>query len=200
MQAALQSAIPPDKANEARRFLEMISVSDSNEARRAAGQVQQLLAADAEYVPALMVKVIDQEQQGKFKDAAQSYEAVLRRYPYFAPATRSFALLCFDRLGDDQRAYPLAIQAREAFPDDAQVARMLGVISYLRGDYSRSAQLLAESLRRGTEDAELAYYLGMAHYRLKQKPESKAALQRAIALNLAPKLAAEASRVIEEEK
>jgi hypothetical protein len=38
----------------------------------------------------------------------------------------------------------------------------------------------------------------MAHFHLKQKPESKAALQRALALKLTPKLAAEANRVLEE--
>src|SRR5260370_24540763 len=131
-----------------------------------------------------MVSAAVQVKNGNFTNAAQAYETVLQRYPLFTPAIRSLGLLAFEHLGDDQKAYPLAVKARESFPDDADVARVLGVLAYRRGDYSRAIQLLAESARQKTHDAELQYYLGMAQYQLKQRVESKEALQRALDLNL----------------
>ncbi|HTD86129.1 MAG TPA: tetratricopeptide repeat protein, partial [Candidatus Binatia bacterium] len=74
----------------------------------------------------------------------------------------------------------------------------LGIISFKRGDFARSAQLLRESARQRRSDAELFYYLGMAHYRLKQLAESKEALRQAVALNIAPSMAQEAHRVLAE--
>jgi hypothetical protein len=44
--------------------------------------------------------------------------------------------------------------------------------------------LLTEAEEKQSGDAELVYYLGMTQYQLKDKAESKASLQRALALNL----------------
>jgi len=44
------------------------------------------------------------------------------------------------------------------------------------------------------------YYLGMAHYRLQQRKQSKDALQRALSLQVPAKLAEEARKVIGELK
>jgi len=59
-------------------------------------------------------------------------------------------------------------------------------------------QSLAESARQKTRDAELHYYPGMANYQLKQRTESREALQRALDLNLPMTLAGEANRVLKE--
>jgi hypothetical protein len=44
------------------------------------------------------------------------------------------------------------------------------------------------------------YYLGMARYQLKEVPASKKALEKALALNIEPKLAADARRILAELK
>jgi tetratricopeptide (TPR) repeat protein len=169
-------------------------------AEQAAAQAQQVLSADPNYVPALLVSAIIQEQHRNYKEAGQLYDRILARFPLFAPAARSLAILCCEQLGDDQKAYAQAVKAREAFPQDTDLAKMLGVLAYRRGDYARSAQLLKETEAKRDSDAELHYYLGMAHCRLKESKDGKAELQRALALNVQPKFAAEARKALAELK
>jgi Flp pilus assembly protein TadD len=90
----------------------------------------------------------------------------------------------------------MARKALEAFPEDASLAKALGIICYRRGDYRRTVQLLDLKTREDQTDAELFYYLGMAHYQLKERRQSKAALQRALGLKLDKQLASEATRVL----
>jgi uncharacterized protein HemY len=113
---------------------------------------------------------------------------------------KNLALLYFGKLKNDQKAYDFATKAREAFPDDPEIAKTLGVLSYRRKEYSRSAQLLEQSVRQRADDAEIFYFLGMARYRLNQRIQSKEKLQRALALNSAAEFAEEAKRILQELK
>jgi len=92
------------------------------------------------------------------------------------------------------------VKARQAFPDDSEVARTLGILAYGRGDAARAAQLLKESSEKRTDDGELFYFLGMSHYKLKQTAQGKDSLKRALALNIPANLATEANRVLTELK
>ena len=194
------------KAAEARRFLDFVAASGPGGGAAAgspesmARQVQQVLASNPDYVPGLVLSAMFNEQRGNFKEAARLYERVLARYPQFAPATRNLAFLEYERLGDDSKAFDLAKTARESFPGDVRLARMLGILAYQRGDCAWSAELLAECEPKPEGDAEVFYYLGMARYRLKEPARSKAALERALALNVQPKLAQEAKRILAEFK
>ena len=90
------------------------------------------------------------------------------------------------------------MKAREAFPNDAAVARALGIIAFHRKDYSRASQLLKEASRTNPADAEGLYYLGVAQFHLKEKNESRQTLQRALSLDGNATFAAEARRIIAE--
>jgi uncharacterized protein HemY len=109
-------------------------------------------------------------------------------------------MLCAQHLADDKRAYELASKVRQSLPDDPDVARILGILTYRLGkdnsDFTRSAQLLRQSAIKRTDDSELFYYLGLAEYQSKQLGESKKALQRALALNLESRFADDARRVL----
>ena len=201
MQRALQMRSPFTKLDDAKRFLAMVAVAkDPAQTREAAAQVQQVLSADSNYLPALMASTIMQEQRTSYDEAKGGYERILAAYPLFTPAVRQLAILSAQHFGDDQKTYQLAVRAREAFPEDSEIAKTLGILACRRGDSPRAAQLLKESARTRNDDPELLYYLGIAHYRLKETKESKAALQRALALNLQTKLANEARRVLAELK
>jgi tetratricopeptide (TPR) repeat protein len=165
-----------------------------------AAQCDKTPSSDPNYVPALVVLALAQEKSGNFKQAAQIYDQVLQRYPLFSPATLKLAILYFERLADDKKAYDLATKVYETYPHDPDLARTLGILVYRRGDYSRSAQLLKQSAQTRKDDAELLYYLGMAQYRLKARMESKAALQQSLALNVQAKLAEDARRILAELK
>jgi tetratricopeptide (TPR) repeat protein len=201
MQRALQSGTSFAKLDDAKQFVAMVAAAKSSALAQAAfPQVQNILNADPNYVPAMMVSALVREQEGDYQEAKQLYERALAAYSLLAPATRQLAVLYAQRLGDEQKAYEFAVKAREAFPEDAELAKTLGILDYRRGDYKWSVLLLQESVQKRSNDAELLYYLGMADYKLKALNASKDALQRALVLNVSPKLADEAKRVLAELK
>jgi tetratricopeptide (TPR) repeat protein len=201
MQNALQTGAAFSRTNEAQRFLAMTGLADKPaQALAAQSQVEAILKSTPDYVPALMVKAAIAEQKPDLATAGRTYENVLSHYPDFAPAQKQLAILYAKDPKNDATAYPLAVKARTAFSNDPEVAKALGMIVYRQGDYSRAANLLQESARQRTGDAELMYYLGMAQYHLKNRAESKSALQKALDLNLSGAPATEARRVLAELK
>lgn len=85
---------------------------------------------------------------------------------------------------------------RKIYHDDPDTARSLGVMSYYQNKYSRSAELLSESVAANSQDGEVYYYLGMDYLQMKQSALSKQNLQKALALNIPEKLAAEAKKAL----
>ena len=201
MQNAQAGGAAFDHAEDAKRFLSLLAAyRDPAQRPAAAPGVEAALKADPNYVPALMVSGSLHQEKGSYQDARKTFEQVLGVNPRFAPAMRDLAVLCFERFPDESNTYDWATKARETFPDDPNLARVLGVLAYGRSNYSGAAQYLTQSLQTRKDDGELLYYLGMAQYQLKAKAESKAALQQALALNLQPKLADQARRVLGELK
>ncbi|HVM49411.1 MAG TPA: tetratricopeptide repeat protein [Candidatus Acidoferrum sp.] len=196
------AAAPGSKSEEARRFVGMVAAAKGPAvSASAAAQAEAILKAEPNYVPALMVSGLAQEKAGNYKQAAHSYEKALADFPLFAPATRNLAILCFERLGDDTRAYDLASKARQTFRDDPRLARTLGILSYRKQDYQKAAQFLKEAAQSQAGDGEVLFCLGLAQYQLKARSECKTSLQKALALNsLEPKKADEARRVLAELK
>ena len=100
--------------------------------------------------------------------------------------------------------YPEAHQhakvARDQLQDDAEVARVLGILTYrlAKGpsDYSRSIQLLQESSRKKTQDPAVFYFLGLAQYSINEFAECKKALLHALSLNLETRFAEDANRIL----
>ena len=197
MQNALQTNAAFSRAAEARRFLEVTGLAtDASRAAAAANRIVEILKVSPNYVPALMAKGMMNEQKPDIAAAERDYEAVLKQLPDFAPAQKRLAVLYAEEPGKNPKAYEMASKAREALPRDAEVAKALGIAVYRQGDYARAVSLLKEGDGAGNGDAERAYYLGMAQYQLKQLPESKSALQRALSMNLRPDLADDARRVM----
>jgi tetratricopeptide (TPR) repeat protein len=201
VQNALQTGVAFSRTNEAQRFLAMTGLVDKPaQVLAAQSQVEAILKSAPDYVPALMVRAAIAEQKPDLITAGQTYEGVLKHYPDFAPAQKQLAILYAKDPNNDAKAYPLAVKARDAFPGDPTVAKTLGLLVYRKGDYPRAANLLQESARQMNGDAELMYYLGMAQYHLKNRTESKTALQKALDLNLSGAPAVEAKRVLAELK
>jgi tetratricopeptide (TPR) repeat protein len=188
-------------AAEAKQFLELIALPASPaKAVDALPRIKQILQADPANVPALMVLAAASEQQNDAKAAGSACEQALKRYPDFVPAIKRLAILNADKLGDDKKAYDLALKAREALPQDAEIARTLGILMFRRGDFRGAVRLLTEASQKETADGATWYYVGMSQYHLKQTKESKEALQRALAMNVPTPLAEEARRVLKELK
>ena len=186
----------------AARFLDMLALSeDPVKAAQSRARIEQIVQVDPDHLPALMALAVAQEQAQRYGEAKQLLEdRVLKGHPDFALGWRKLAFLYGERLGDEDKAFAAGIKAREAFPEDPALARMLGKIAYRRQNYTAAVQFLRTSLEKGREDAELYFYLGMAQNGLKQSDQSRTSLKKALALNLDPKLAQEANRVIKESK
>jgi tetratricopeptide (TPR) repeat protein len=201
-QSAMQKATAAPFSDDAKRFLTMVAAAKGQTiTSSAAAEAATILKADPNYVPALMVSAMDQESRGNYQQAGACYDKALARFPLFAPATRDLAILCFERLGDDTKAYELATKARQTYHGDVAIARTLGLLAYRKQDYQQAVQLLKEAQQKQADDTEVLCCLGLAQYRLGARAESKGTLQRALASKtIQPKMADEARRVLAELK
>jgi tetratricopeptide (TPR) repeat protein len=186
----------------AKLFLELLLAAENfgNQSSEALGKAERVLKDDPKNLPASLISALAHEQQSDFEKARQTYEDILRRAPLFAPACKRLADLYSQHFGDDKKAIQLASRVREILPDDPEVARTLGILTYRTGkdnsDFVRSAQLLRESSATRDNDPELFYYLGLAEYQAKALNASKQALERALALKLEAKFADDARRLL----
>ena len=196
-QRALQQSGGLAQSNQARRFLAMTALwRDPAKLSPASAQIGEELRADPNFVPTLMVVGLAQERAGNVDEATKAYERALSVFSTFTPAMKELARLLVASGGDPQRAYELAKKAREAFPDDSDVARTLGIAAYRQGDFAAAARALKEASRQRSTDASLFFHLGMAHSRLKQVPEGKQALGRALELEPNAPFAADAKKAL----
>jgi tetratricopeptide (TPR) repeat protein len=198
-QSALAMASFSKRRSEAMQFSSMISAAgNTSELESVAPAARTILAAQPDYVPALMVSARAREQEKKYAEAKEGYEKILGRYPLFAPAMRQLALLYVEQLGDDKKAEELALKARPSFPEDVELAYALGTISYRRGEYAEAIRLLNQSARKRGNHAETFFFLGLSEFQLKNPVESRMHLERAVHLKLPPQESNEAKRLLEQ--
>ncbi len=203
MRSALEANPNLARSETARRFLSLVSLylnPSQAETPQAKTQVLEILKSHPDDLPALAVSGLIQENSGEIAKAKTTYERILDLYPLFTPVTKRLAILYSQPSGDPEKAYAFAVKARAAFPDDPEVARTLGILAYGRKDYSRTAQLLQEVASKRPQDAELFFYLGMAQQQLRQKADAQKSLRQALSLNLDPKLAQEANKILTQPK
>jgi tetratricopeptide (TPR) repeat protein len=135
-----------------------------------------------------------QMREGSFDQAAKTYEKVTADNPSFAPALRQLALLYGQRSTDSPSAYDLVMKARQAYPDDPDITKAAGVLSYRRGFYPQSLELLKAASAKRKDDGDVLYFLGESQRQLNQWNDCKQSLERAIASNLSPGLINNAQR------
>lgn len=197
MKQVLASQTPFPETTDARRFLEMNAIASLAKTDVAAGpQVDAVLQEDGNYVPALFASAVLQQRAGNAAIARHRYEAILGRFPDFVPAHKGLAVLLSKSAATAGKAFEHGVKAREALPTDREVARALGIVAFHRKDYARSAQLLKEYTGQTPNDAEAFYYLGMAHFHLKQNDACRSALERAISFDAGAPFVAEARRLL----
>jgi tetratricopeptide (TPR) repeat protein len=186
-------------ADRASELSTMISGGKSvAQAQAALPAAQRILATSPNDIPATMVVALAREGQGDIPEARRLYEKMLDEDPLFAPATRQLAHIYSERLEDEPKAYEFATKAHEAFPDDPESDKVLGMLDYRKGDYAGAAHYLQESFRLRNDDGEALYYLGMAHFQLKDMTSSRSELQRAVAMNLPDEEADGAKRTLDQ--
>ena len=196
LQKAVESAKDFPGKDEARRRLSLLTI-DFNTASPAARSELEIQLRETPNDPVALVRLAElQQRNGALDQAVNTYEKVVDNYPQVAAATQQLVLLYGQHSTNDQKAYDLLTSAHQVYPDDPELTKTLGIISYRRGRYSQSTDLLRKVSTKLADDADLLYYLGMSHYQLKQYPETKIALQRALSANLSGKFADEARRAL----
>jgi tetratricopeptide (TPR) repeat protein len=191
--AAAASANFPGK-DEARQRLDLLAIDLGTENGRT--QLENYLRERPNDPAALTRLAETQERDGAVDQAVKTFEKVVADYPLFTPATRRLALLYGEHSTDLLKAFELAMKARQAYPDDPEVAKTLGILSFRREYYPRSAELLKEAAATRKDDAELLYYLGQVYHELREWKECKGVLERALSLNLLPALADKAKSAL----
>ena len=185
----------PDK-NEALRRLSLLAIDVKTASPAARTELEDQLRKSPNDPLALARLAQLQYDDGAVDQALQTYQKVVDAYPQAAAATRQLALLYGQRSADDLKASKLVIDALQVYPDDPELTKTLGILSFRRGNYGLSTELLENASAKLNDDPDLVYYLGMAYGRLGQYDRFKGALQRALNLNLSGKLADEARRAL----
>jgi tetratricopeptide (TPR) repeat protein len=183
MQRVLQASPDARQSEDAKTFLAMTAF-DQNNLATSEPDIEKLLRAAPDYVPALIARAAIQEQRGESRAAAATFDEVLRRFPDFTPALKHLASLYVEDPDHIADAYDLAMKARRTLPDDPELAQVLAEISYKRKQFAYALQLLQESAKKRPLNATYLYYLGMCHWQLKEKSQSQDALGRALAAGL----------------
>jgi tetratricopeptide (TPR) repeat protein len=204
-QAAFQSALALNlagpQAQEARRILDLMALAAAPaQAAAAQARIGEALKTDPDDVPALMARAAASEYGSDRAGAEQACEKVLAHYPDFIPAQEQLAWLYMAEPARLDRAYQLAANLHETLPDDYRVTKILGMILVRRGEYSHALNLLQQCAMKTSSDADIFYYMGSAQFHLKDKAESKANLQKALALNLSGPPADSAKQMLSELK
>jgi tetratricopeptide (TPR) repeat protein len=199
---ALQKAVdaPADfpAKDEARRRLNLLANPAGTANATARTDLENYLRESPNDPVALTRLAEVQQREGAVDQAVKTYEKVVADSPSYAPAMRQLALLYGQLSTDSPKAYELVTKAHQAFPDDAVIAKTLGILSYRRGFYPQSVELLKEAAAKRRDDPEILYYLGEVHRQLKDYTECKGELERALTLNLSPELVNDAKSALGE--
>ncbi|MSU20533.1 MAG: tetratricopeptide repeat protein [Pedosphaera sp.] len=170
--------------NACQRLVEIVALYKAP-ARLPAGEaaLKLMMKAEPDSMGLKLLSGMLLEQKAAFKEARALYENLLASAPGHVPAMKRLAIISGEKLDDEKTAFDFAMKVREALPEDADIARVLGKVLFKRRDYQGSARMLREAAQAGVADADAMYALGMSHYNLKERQQSKDALQRAIGLN-----------------
>lgn len=185
-----------EKATLANQFLTLTEGAASlTVATQQLAAAQAALKADPDCVPALMIVGEGDAQAGRINEARRSFERILERFPQFTPALRSLVLLPEGK-SDEKTAYELNLKARRALPRDPLVALAAGRALFKRGDFAAAKLPLREAVEALKENADAAYYHGMALYKLGDKKQALGWLSRAKELGLHAELEGEVVKLL----
>ncbi len=196
-QAALKRAASADfpQKTDAQQHLELLALNSDPSAKQ---QLERWLA-DKPNDPVVLSRLAAiQAAEGHLDEAKIRLEKVVAQNPQFVPATRQLALLYGISSGQHSKAYDIVRKARQAYPGDAEIAKILGVLNYRRGLAPQSLELLKEAAAKLKDDPELLYYLAEDYRQTKDYDACKDTMQRALSLNLSAELTGQANKALEE--
>lgn len=159
----------------------------SGRQQEAMKKLDKALEVNPKNLGAVMLKATIYLERGDIPESQKQYERALELNPKFAPAANNLAYIYSEHGGDLEKAFKLAMMARDAAPEDPSIADTLGWIIYKRGDAKWARSLIGETAAKMPENAEVLYHLGMVQLKLGEKDSARQTLQKV--LDLDPKFA-----------
>ncbi|MBL7077196.1 MAG: tetratricopeptide repeat protein [Kiritimatiellae bacterium] len=162
----------------------------------ALGEIERAVEVAPRNVSALMLAAVLQADSGNHARAAEYYEQILAIESDFYPALNNLAYLCAEKLDNLDRALDLALQARQAEPDNAFVADTLGWVAYKRGDYGWALAMIREGADQLSGYPEVLYHAGLAQAAVGRETAAASTLAKALEGEAAFSGAAEAAALL----
>ncbi len=121
------------------------------------------------------------DSQGEHQKAKELYARILELKPDFPAASNNLAwLIASEENGDLGEALRLAMQAKQALPDQPHISDTLGWVHYKRKSYSLAASQFALALEKRPDDPVILYHLALAQYGNGEKGEAVASIEKAL--------------------
>lgn len=153
------------------------------QADEAIAQYHKLLAGQPQSTPALMGLATTLESQGRTAEAMAAYQKILAFKPDFPPAANNLAWLLASQQGDLGEALRLAMQAKQALPNQPNIADTLGWVHYKRESFSLAISQFKYALEARPDDPTIGFHLALAQYASGEKNEAIALLQEILTKN-----------------
>ncbi len=145
-------------------------------------QYEELLQKDPNSIAGLMGLATAYEVQGKLTEAKAKYVRALEIQPNLPAASNNLAWLLASEEGADLgEALRLAMQAKQALPDQPHIADTLGWVHYKRKSYALAISQFKQALDNRPDDPIIQYHLALALYGNGDKQEAIASLEKALA-------------------
>jgi tetratricopeptide (TPR) repeat protein len=145
-------------------------------------QYEELLQKDPNSIAGLMGLATAYEVQGKLTEAKAKYVRALEIQPNLPAASNNLAWLLASEEGADLgEALRLAMQAKQALPDQPHIADTLGWVHYKRKSYPLAISQFKQALDNRPDDPIIQYHLALALYGNGDKQEAIASLEKALA-------------------
>lgn len=153
----------------------------SGKTEESIAQYNELLTSQPQSIAALMGLATALESQGKTAEAMAAYKKILDFKPDFPAAANNLAWLIVSQEGDLGEALRLAMQAKQALPDQPNIADTLGWVHYKRESYNLAISQFSHALEGRPDDPTFVFHLALARYANGEKTEAIALLQKIVA-------------------
>ena len=121
--------------------------------------------------------------QDRIPEARQRFEAIVQNDPQAVVASNNLAWIYATSGGNLDVALNLAEAAKKQLPDQPEVNDTLGWIYYKKNLPKLAIDALEQSVRKDTANPLYQFHLGLAYARHGEPAKSRAALERALAID-----------------
>jgi tetratricopeptide (TPR) repeat protein len=145
-------------------------------------QYEELLKKDPDSIAGIMGLAASYEVQGEFDKAKNQYIRALELQPDLPAASNNLAWLLASEEGADLgEALRLAMQAKQALPDQPHITDTLGWVHYKRKSYSLAITQFRQALQGRPDDPVIQYHLALALHGNGEKKEAIEYLEKSLA-------------------